>query len=311
MADSKDIPRNRSFLSEIHNQISEVDACILALAHRERDSLQSRLDDYKYPVLTLPVEITSEISLLISRCPQSWREIAFDTPSLWRAIKLHIQNYSLDAQLIVLKTWLSRSKRCSLFLAFAKSYPLKIQVLPHFINTLSTHSARLEYIKLSLPFDELDCLEGPFPVLRELTIVPYSPGARPPAPTLFDDAPQLRSVVLGANFYRCDTDLPWSQITHITTNNIPPHGVVRILLAATGVVNLRCSLQDDYQIHSAIPPLFDLKSLILYDSEYAAPNGRAQELLLDALTAQALRHLLVSEPQLGHQLISTITSFLS
>jgi hypothetical protein len=86
---------------------------------------------------------------------------------------------------------------------------------------------------------------------------------------------------------------------------------VRILLAATGVVNLRCSLQDDYQIHSAIPPLFHLKSLILYDSEYAAPNGRAQELLLDALTAPALRHLLVSEPQLGDQPISTITSFLS
>jgi hypothetical protein len=67
MADSKDTSSSRSFLSEIRNQISEMDAHILALenslaaARREREDLQSRLDDYKYPVLTLPAEITSEI----------------------------------------------------------------------------------------------------------------------------------------------------------------------------------------------------------------------------------------------------------
>ncbi|KAJ7259389.1 hypothetical protein C8J57DRAFT_1019314, partial [Mycena rebaudengoi] len=96
-------------------QISELDARILALedslaaARREREGLNSRLGDYKYPILTLPVEITSEIFIaflpLYAKCPdpmirllsptllgqvcRNWREIAFDTPRLWRAIELH------------------------------------------------------------------------------------------------------------------------------------------------------------------------------------------------------------------------------
>ncbi|KAJ7289695.1 hypothetical protein C8J57DRAFT_1019030, partial [Mycena rebaudengoi] len=98
----------KSFLSEIHDQLSEVDARILALeaslatARRERENLQSELDDYRYPVLTLPVDITAEIfinflpaypqhppirglfspELLLQVC-RTWREIALDMPRLW------------------------------------------------------------------------------------------------------------------------------------------------------------------------------------------------------------------------------------
>jgi hypothetical protein len=68
-------------------------------ARWERDNLQSQIDEYKYPVLTLPVEITTEISLaylpaypecppltghlspaLLGQICMEWRQIAFDTP---------------------------------------------------------------------------------------------------------------------------------------------------------------------------------------------------------------------------------------
>ncbi|KAJ7257017.1 hypothetical protein C8J57DRAFT_1649148, partial [Mycena rebaudengoi] len=89
-------------------RISELDARILSLqksldaARRQRENLQSRLDDRPYPVLTLPVEITSEIFIhflpkyplcppltgllspaLLGQIFRKWREIAFNTPGLW------------------------------------------------------------------------------------------------------------------------------------------------------------------------------------------------------------------------------------
>ncbi|KAJ7238193.1 hypothetical protein C8J57DRAFT_962028, partial [Mycena rebaudengoi] len=127
--------------SEIHNQISELDAHGLkaspAAARRERENSQSLLHDHKYPILTLPIEITSEIFIaylpvypefpsitglssptLLAQVCRHWRAVALDTPSLWRAIKVDIRyRPSLDARLIVLKTWLSRSKNCSLSLS--------------------------------------------------------------------------------------------------------------------------------------------------------------------------------------------------
>jgi hypothetical protein len=57
----------RYLCAHLRATISQLDARILVLenslaaARCEREKLQSRLADYKYPVLTLPAEITSEI----------------------------------------------------------------------------------------------------------------------------------------------------------------------------------------------------------------------------------------------------------
>ncbi|KAJ7208723.1 hypothetical protein C8J57DRAFT_1021890, partial [Mycena rebaudengoi] len=97
-------------------------------ARCERDDLQSRIDDYKYPILTLPVEVTSEIFInfltiyplpprmagllspvLLGQICCKWRAAAFGTPRLWRAIDIQVdtRNQALfPAQLNVLDTWL-------------------------------------------------------------------------------------------------------------------------------------------------------------------------------------------------------------
>ncbi|KAJ7280683.1 hypothetical protein C8J57DRAFT_1711726 [Mycena rebaudengoi] len=57
----------RSTQSHIQERMTDLDAQILALEQApdavrlERPDLQTRLDVYKYPILTLPTEITSEI----------------------------------------------------------------------------------------------------------------------------------------------------------------------------------------------------------------------------------------------------------
>ncbi|KAJ7258872.1 hypothetical protein C8J57DRAFT_1233868 [Mycena rebaudengoi] len=67
MADSKDTSSSISSSLYLRNQISELDAHILALktslaaVRCERKRLESRLDDYKNTILSLPLEITAEI----------------------------------------------------------------------------------------------------------------------------------------------------------------------------------------------------------------------------------------------------------
>ncbi|KAJ7242418.1 hypothetical protein C8J57DRAFT_1526115 [Mycena rebaudengoi] len=107
--------------------------------------------------------------------------------------------------------------------------------------------------------------------------------------------------------------LPWSQLTNIAGENIPTGRATVILREAAGIVNLRCSLlQEDAGVPialPALPPLVHLESLILHNA--ASGTDNTAKLLLDVLTAPAVRHLLVSEYELGDQSISTITSLLS
>ncbi|KAJ7470992.1 hypothetical protein FB451DRAFT_324350 [Mycena latifolia] len=83
-----------------------------------------------YPVLTLPTEIVSEIFThfvpVYPACPplvgllspstlgqvcRKWRQIAISTPSLWRAIRLDLDNrINRPTQLRLLDTWLERSR---------------------------------------------------------------------------------------------------------------------------------------------------------------------------------------------------------
>ncbi|KAJ7280798.1 hypothetical protein C8J57DRAFT_1174426 [Mycena rebaudengoi] len=107
----------RSIPSDIRRSISDLGARILALEEAfvatslERQDLQTRLDTYKYPVLTLPTDITSEIFVhflppyperppttglssphILGQICRTWREIALSMPRLWRAISYDVSN---------------------------------------------------------------------------------------------------------------------------------------------------------------------------------------------------------------------------
>ncbi|KAJ7247556.1 hypothetical protein C8J57DRAFT_1189964 [Mycena rebaudengoi] len=320
----------------MRTQISELDARIivledsLAAAFHEREKLQSRLDEYKYPVLTLPVEIASEIFVAYlpeyPECPpmagrlsptvlgqvcRNWREIAFNTPWLWRAIELRFSNkYSWDAQLIVLKTWLSRSKRCPLSLSLNKSHKPSFLEFPHLTDTIISHSTRWEHIRLIFPFDELEWTEGPFPLLRHLTIGSSVLGREcGVAQRPFAGAQRLRSVVLLHHFNFSRTVLPWSQLTSIKAERTTLTVVADILREAPVLRNLECTLRNTPAAPRAVPPLVHLQSLILHDGTNSL-GYNPQRLLLNALTAPALGHLSISERELGMEAISIITSLL-
>jgi hypothetical protein len=316
----------------MRTQISELDAHILALeaslaaARRERENLQSQLDDYRYPVLSLPPEITSEIFInflpiyplrspltgllspaLLGQICRQWRDIAFSIPRLWRAIEIYLQRTSsLDAQLNVLTTWLSRSKNYPLSLSFEME--LIFLQLPHFTAALISQSERWEYVRLITPFDDLRWLDRPFPLLRDLTFGPAYYSATEGAIIAFRNASQLKRVVLCVMFNPSRVVLPWSQLTSINAEEMELAKAADILRQATALVSFRCAIWDPGAVPRAVPPLVHLRSLILRDNKNI--HG-PQKRLLDALTAPTLRHLTISEHELGYDPISTIVAFLS
>ncbi|KAJ7257075.1 hypothetical protein C8J57DRAFT_1074686 [Mycena rebaudengoi] len=332
----EDTASSRSLRSDIRARISEPDACILdlekslAAVRCERETLHSRLDDYTYPFLTLPAEIMSEIFIAFlpdyPECPpmsglhspallgqvcRHWREIAFDTPWLWRAIKLYLWNkYSLEA----LKAWLSRSKCCSLSLSLRKSDTRTFSDLSPFTDVLISHAARWEYVQLMLPYEqEYHWIEAPFPLLRHLTIAPTTYGTEGGPKRLFGDTPQLESVVFGSLSNSPPLVLPWSQLTIIDAEMVTPIAAVAILQQARALIGFCCTLWDDVIVPGAVPPLLHLQSLIICDVDGLGDNlfQDPQRLLLNALITPALRHLSFSERELGIEPISTITSLLS
>jgi hypothetical protein len=102
--------------------------------------------------------------------------------------------------------------------------------------------------------------------------------------------------------------LPWAQLTSISAQMLEPEVAADILRDATALVEFTCTLMEDDIVPDFVPPLVHLQSLILRDDGI---DSDPQKLLLDALTAPALRHLSISERELGHEPISTIAAFLS
>ncbi|KAJ7762601.1 hypothetical protein B0H16DRAFT_1414585, partial [Mycena metata] len=98
----------------------------------QRATAQEGLDAITYPVLTLPVEITSQIfkwtlapggvastltaegkSLVLGHICQLWRQIALSTPELWNTINIAV-GPALDSDLSRIHTFLSRSSSMAL-----------------------------------------------------------------------------------------------------------------------------------------------------------------------------------------------------
>ncbi|KAJ7241857.1 hypothetical protein C8J57DRAFT_1726551 [Mycena rebaudengoi] len=106
-------------------------------------------------------------------------------------------------------------------------------------------------------------------------------------------------------------DFSWSQLTTISVERCALPAAEHILRHSASLVDFRGTLGrnfDDYR-PGQIPPLMHLESLTLDDRSPNFPG--TQKALLDALTTPALRHLALSELELGLDPLSTITSMLS
>ncbi|KAJ7659277.1 hypothetical protein DFH06DRAFT_438945 [Mycena polygramma] len=315
-------------------RVKALDAQILNL-RSERALIQDRIDSYKYPVLTLPNELVSEIfahflptyplcppltgilspQLLLSICP-TWRDIALSTPILWRAISLKtIPEDSLydSAPWRPLVARPSAAERVGSWVGRSGSYPLSLQIVNEQFQTddvldvLVPHRARWEYVELcsmKLSTGHLLPIDGPLPLLRQLEIRESETLSSTMA---FPDMPQLRTASVWHSGH-APALLPWAQLTSLTLVEREPVDCTRVLSHARNLRYCELVLYEDTAPLQPSIALLHLHTLVLVHWE--TDMSPARRYLLSFIVP-ALRRLQVPEECLLDRPIATLTSFIS
>ncbi|KAJ7186637.1 hypothetical protein C8R46DRAFT_980870, partial [Mycena filopes] len=203
---------DRALLADIDTKIQDLERTLSQL-RTAKESAQARLDALRYPVLTLPVEIVSEIftqilppyplcpplvglssPTLVTRICHLWREIALRTPALWRAVDLRRDedNLLIDKQVSIAHIWLERSRSCPLSIEIGSEDELDVSP---FIAAVVPHRARWEQLSIDLALSDLPLLSGPMPLLRSI-LVTVQDLAPPTTVISWLEAPLLRSATL-------------------------------------------------------------------------------------------------------------------
>jgi hypothetical protein len=290
-----------------------------------------RLDSYKYPVLTLPNEITTEIflhflparpipigrlsPLFLCQICRKWREVALSTPSMWSAIHLNLDNtHRYAQQLRLLQTWLERSKGYLLSVALDRSQGNYDDMTrtTQFIEAILPHSARWADMMFVLPAEELPLIRGDMPCLRRLVFGPPYPSDNEVTP--FDRAPNLTDVSLSTFFDPFAIVLPWSQITTLA-GVLYDYEIAQILHQTPRLEDFRVHVPGKPGIPKitefpTISPVLHLSTLIVSAVDPSADfNGSMH--LPDALALPGLKHLRLEECTLGVNPGDTIAAFVS
>ncbi|KAJ7286557.1 hypothetical protein C8J57DRAFT_1708816 [Mycena rebaudengoi] len=263
----------------------------------------------EYPIFTLSSELTAEKFLnfvpvyaarahprgiespkLLGQICRTWREIAFSTPQLWRAIDLDLDQTPLASthilHLDILSTWLARSKHCPLSISLKYARYAKADLAPLIVE-ITRHVWRREHIELLLHNEDLRSVESDFPLLRSLTFgasdYVHEPGALDTI-SWFGAAPQLDGL------------LPWSQLTRLRADLFFTFKCAEILRLASVLVDFStnmCDTDDELGALPSLKPLDRLQSLRLGNLK-GCPCP-IQTCLVDALTTLALQHLQIAE----------------
>ncbi|KAK6977997.1 F-box domain-containing protein [Favolaschia claudopus] len=269
---------DRAFLAQKDAEILDLKAQIYALEQSisalvaAKKPVQARLDAYKYPVLTLPNEIVSEIflhflpaypeppplvgvlsPLCLSYVCRSWRGIAQATPALWRAIDLtqtEMRGSRMELCVPLLDYWFSSSGGCPISI-HATDYEDSAPV----ISALTPYLSRgPEHLKLTAKSaSQLSDMEAPMPLLCTLHLR-FSKSVA--IPHIFPDSPLLRAVVLEDYAVR-SISLPWLQLTSLTLRDAFFDDCLSVLQQTTNL--LHCTLlvwiQSAPQTEAVLPSL--------------------------------------------------------
>ncbi|KAJ7087032.1 hypothetical protein C8R43DRAFT_1244879 [Mycena crocata] len=313
---------DRTRLESVEAEIELLERGLVQL-RIERASIRERLDTYKYPVLTLPNEIVSEIFLhflpsypecpspaglssptLLTHICQKWRQIALTTPYLWRAI-LFPSDFVPSAQRMAqrINSWLERSCVCPVSISF-DSNPFDLE--EGHLQTLIPHRLRWEYLELGIFDHLLPIIEGPTPLLRKLGLRVFG---SPSSLFSLKDAPLLRIVALN-DIAAASIILPWAQLTSLILHNVFPQECTAILLQTSDLVHCQLNLiADDPDLIQPDVKLPCLESLILEDnSDY---RGVEATEYLGSFIVPALQKLVVCEVYIGTDPVTALASFVT
>ncbi|KAJ7620104.1 hypothetical protein FB45DRAFT_799377, partial [Roridomyces roridus] len=270
---SPEVAAARSRMAQLNVEIEQLRRS-LKTRLAERKQCRDVLARYKYPILTLPTEITSEIFthfvppytelaaptnpdspvLLLSICHQ-WRDIARRTPALWSSMQVVLDDDQLDIvheqQLRLLEIWLKRSRNCPLSIRLADTRLLPVSAsfaTTKFVEAILRHASRWQHVEIEVPYENLRALSAPMPLLRSIGVGPIEgilPDTTPSATAvrMFASAPNLKTVLLAARVNSFTIILPWSQITTLTASVYVPEAI-HVLHQTTALETCTLSIFD-------------------------------------------------------------------
>ncbi|KAK7063509.1 F-box domain-containing protein [Favolaschia claudopus] len=288
----------RARLYEIDAEIDVLDAQ-LARLRAERKIVTATLDSIVYPILTLPVEITSEIfmqyldavfagqvgpprvelrkartsgPLVLSRVCRAWRSIAINTPLLWcRVFAGSPHGRSRDWRKL-LECWLPRAGNQPLYLRLADFDPHFTAL--HF-PTIAPYSSQWRAFEccISTPVTfRINTIRGRLPLLRELSVkwkeldsvdVEFS------TIDAFSVAPELRKVVI-YNLPPKWIPLPLAQLTHLTLYGQTIADAIEVLHQCPGLEELSIDLDDEADEDRRAPVIHSRIHKLCLSNECAA-----------------------------------------
>ncbi|KAJ7629771.1 hypothetical protein DFH06DRAFT_709907 [Mycena polygramma] len=307
---------DRARVAELELEILQLESSISQL-RRAQSQVQQRLHSYKYPVLTLPGELVSEIFVhvlpprpdfpqlagLLSPTPltqicRKWREIALGTPRLWSALSSF--DYDQDEwELRIFKLWLKRSG----------SSPLSIRVdtermwgKKKLVAAVLPHRARCQYLTIDLEAVDLRrILDAPMPLLRHLELMVNQDPLHGIAVT---GSPLLRSVTLNC-VAALRVILPWTQLTSLTLRAMYSSECVPILVQTHNLVHCKLNVFFSNFEPQAIM-LSHLESLV-----FVHPGGPPAAELFESFVVPALRILEVPQSYLAPDPFDSLSAFIS
>ncbi|KAK7017400.1 F-box domain-containing protein [Favolaschia claudopus] len=294
--------------SALRSRLAELRKEAIALKSRmewvraEQKRAQTALDSFKYPVLTLPTEITSEIfthyvheprigrprsynesqsrgPLPLAGVCRTWRDVCLANPSLWATLSIYpTHSWPVDAFLRLLKSWLDRAGNHPFHLrVFQKehhfSYATEIYtLLSRYSSTIRTFDVALDQPH-SFPNSAFqDCL----PLLTKLHVKITAFGYRP-------DRITARFIWHLFEWLA----LPWIQLTKLELASQTVSNCFKILQETTNLQFLSITTLTADRVEPTLSPqltLPRLHSFILYYTNRP---------LLNVLTLPALRCLYI------------------
>ncbi|KAF7376840.1 WD40 repeat-like protein [Mycena sanguinolenta] len=223
---------DRARLSDLEMQIMHFER-LLAPLRAEQARVREKLNAYKYPVLTLPNEVTGEIFMCflpahpdappltgptspttLTHVCRQWRKIALATPMLWRAM-LFLDDIPYAQTRCLSEAWIKRSGSCPLVIDVDIDDPEFLFEM--FTAPLAMGTARWERLRIrgSPVLPSQDCHDF----------------------LAFYDTPQLSTVLLHGDVASKVT-LPWIQLTCLTLNYVWVNDCVQVLAQTPNLV--RC-----------------------------------------------------------------------
>ncbi|KAF7331485.1 F-box domain-containing protein [Mycena kentingensis (nom. inval.)] len=270
----------RARLVEVDRIIAELENRLLVL-RSEKQSLQSSLEAYKYPILTLPNEIMNEIfiqtlpdppmpprllgidspRILLEICSHR-RRVALSTPMLWCRLGVTIPESRCkcwarrpSALISLLHESASRSGCLPLSLEWRAGPTIALDDL------VSRYHSRWRVLNLDIAQDDIERFsESGHPMLTELYLMNWDKA--PDSPLRLGHTPILRSAAFWSIPFDAST-LSWMSLTRLNVRDASLIHIVPALEAACGLVHCRLSVRTGLPIDHPPITLPRLETLIL------------------------------------------------